>query len=54
MKRNKAKVIASWQPTNERELLALKELLVQEIAGNTKQHQGGTGELGNNTGRMIR
>ncbi|WP_170111207.1 hypothetical protein [Photobacterium sanctipauli] len=54
MKRNKAKVIASWQPSNERELVALKALLVQEIAGSPTQHQGGTGKVGKDSGRLVR
>ena len=54
MKRNKATVIASWQPSNEREQQALKQFLMNEMAGCTKQHQGGTGKTGCDTGRLIR
>ena len=54
MKRNKATVIASWQPTNEREQQALKQFLMGEIAGCSKQHQGGTGKVGTDNGRLIR
>jgi len=54
MKRNKAKVIACWQPSNPREMAALKALLVQEIGGQPKHHPGGTGKTGNNSGRVIR
>ncbi|PSU14234.1 hypothetical protein C9J03_02055 [Photobacterium gaetbulicola] len=54
MKRNKATVIASWQPANEREQQALRQFLMGEIAGCSKQHQGGTGKTGMDTGRLIR
>ena len=54
MKRNKATVIASWQPSNEREQQALKQFLMNEMAGCTKQHQGGTGKKGVDSGRLIR
>ena len=54
MKRNKARVIASWQPSNEREAEALKALLVHELGGQPKHHPGGTGKLGKDSGRVIR
>ncbi|MCQ1059418.1 hypothetical protein ACQKPX_19315 [Photobacterium sp. DNB23_23_1] len=54
MRRNKATVIVSWQPTNEREKQALKQFLLNEIAGCSRQHQGGTGKTGFDTGRLIR
>ncbi|GAB3520163.1 hypothetical protein GCM10027342_14330 [Photobacterium alginatilyticum] len=54
MKRNKAKVIASWHPSNPREMAALQALLIQEIGGQPAHHQGGTGKTGNNSGRVIR
>lgn len=54
MKRNKARVIASWQPNNPRETAALKALLEQELGGQQKHHPGGTGKLGNDSGRLVR
>ena len=54
MKRNKAKIIACWQPCNPREAEALKALLVQEIGGQPQHHPGGTGKVGKNSGRVIR
>ncbi len=54
MKTNKAKVISSWKPTNNREAAAMKELLMNEMGVTTTHHQGGTGKLAPNSGRMVR
>ncbi|WP_299022048.1 hypothetical protein [uncultured Photobacterium sp.] len=54
MKSNKAKVIANWKPTNAREAAAMKELLMQEMGVAPEHHQGGTGKLAPNSGRVIR
>ena len=54
MKRNKAKVIASWQPSNPRETAALRALLEHELGCQPKHHPGGTGKLGQDSGRVIR
>ncbi|MGF1692059.1 hypothetical protein [Photobacterium kagoshimensis] len=54
MKTNKAKVISSWKPSNDREAAAMKELLMNEMGVTTTHHQGGTGKLAPNTGRVIR
>ncbi|MDO6541885.1 hypothetical protein [Photobacterium sanguinicancri] len=54
MKTNKAKVISSWKPTNSREAAAMKELLMNEMGVTATHHQGGTGKLAPNSGRMVR
>ncbi|MEH6532714.1 MULTISPECIES: hypothetical protein [Photobacterium] len=54
MKDNKAKIISSWKPTNPRESAAMKELLMTEMGVTTEHHQGGTGKVAPNSGRVIR
>ncbi|MCQ1059768.1 MULTISPECIES: hypothetical protein [Photobacterium] len=54
MNSNKARVISNWKPTNERESAALKEFLMQEMGAKTAHHEGGTGKLGPDSGRLIR
>lgn len=54
MKSQRAKVIANWKPSNERESAAMKELLMQEMGVCTEHHQGGTGKVAPNSGRMVR
>ena len=54
MNTHKAKVIANWKPSNPREAAAMKELLMQEMGATTEHHQGGTGKLAPNSGRMVR
>ncbi|MBV1843262.1 MULTISPECIES: hypothetical protein [Photobacterium] len=54
MNSNKARVISNWKPVNEREAAAMKEFLMQEMGATTPHHQGGTGRLAPNSGRMVR
>lgn len=54
MKNNKAKVISSWKPSNPREAAAMKELLMTEMGVVTLHHEGGTGKVAPNSGRVIR
>ncbi len=56
MNNDKARVIASWRPHNEREAAAMKEFLLQEMGVSVEHHQGGTGKLAaeTNTGRRFR
>lgn len=54
MQQNKARVISNWKPTNQREAAAMKELLMQEMGVPEPVHQGGTGKVAKNNGRLIR
>lgn len=54
MKSNKARVISNWKPSNERESAAMKEFLMQEMGVTTPHHEGGTGKLAPDSGRLVR
>ncbi|MGF1682229.1 hypothetical protein L4D09_12520 [Photobacterium makurazakiensis] len=54
MQSNKARVVSNWKPTNERESAAMKEFLMQEMGATTEHHQGGTGKLAPDSGRLVR
>lgn len=54
MQSNKARVISNWKPSNDRESAAMREFLMQEMGAKRDHHEGGTGKLGADSGRLVR